>query len=91
MLVSALPLVQEPVLTQSKQKPLGIFLGGGAGVIGTPVCTVLLQPLSLQMISNRIIQELIGSLIATFQRALVDLDVVVNVFALLDLPVKQGS
>ena len=42
------------------------------------------------MISNRIIQELIGPLIATSQCAFLDLDVVVDVLALLDLPVEQG-
>ena len=38
---------------------------------------------------NRIIQELIGPLLATFQCAFVDLDVTVYDLALLDLPVKQ--
>ena len=36
------------------------------------------------MVSNRIIQELIGPLIATVQCTFVDLDVVVDVLALLN-------
>ena len=81
-------LVQVPIFTQSTQKPLNLLRGwsrrNGNARLPRNAIAILLQPLSLQMVSNCIIQELIGPLIATVQCTFVDLDVVVDVLALLN-------
>ena len=94
MLVSALISRATTVLHPIHAKSLGDLLGWGRrrsrdARLPRNAVAVLLKSLPLKVIYDGFVEKLITPLLATFQCAFIDLNVMVDDLALLYLPVKQ--